>query len=251
MKNQRLRKIVITISVLTPFVINSCQITPRYNPFRLQSQKLFSRLNTLAVLPVILPKGIKKSDKVAERYEYLIRKALKNINIKTVPSNEYKKLLNAHKKKVGGFFDPMSGKADSEKIEGAHNLIMKKMKDSYPFEGILSISVSVVQASWSGNGAAWHGVKESTTGREGCLSGAPDAFGTMPALSLVVSIYDLEDNLYYMNYGGIQLLTRVIGKQFYDIPNDDLFIDKTRDIRAVNIALEPLFKEKTKNRIYQ
>ncbi len=59
-------------------------------------------------------------------------------------------------------------------------------------------------------------------------------------LSLKLSIRDREGITLFIHNGGIQVLSKMEGKAFVNVPREELFTDKERNRRAVEIAIEPL-----------
>ncbi len=112
--------------------------------------------------------------------------------------------------------------------------------------GIAKIRTFITKANWSNNTAYWDGIEEPTSGKSGiagCLSSPNNAFGTIPALSLIIALYDENSKLCFINSGGIQLLSNITAfNQFNQIPPDKLMKDKNKDLRAVYVCLKPLFE---------
>jgi hypothetical protein len=69
--------------------------------------------------------------------------------------------------------------------------------------------------------------------------------GTIPALSLHVTLSDTDDRDLYKNAGGIQVLAKAGVDGLQDVPRHQLFADEERNIKAVHLALDPLLGRTT------
>ena len=103
----------------------------------------------------------------------------------------------------------------------------------------------MAQASWYGNTATWDGVKDETSGKGGFWASLAnmDYQGTIPALTLVLSIFDTGGEPYYVGRGGIQLFAHFKLGTFTDVPESMWFVEPERDLNAIDIALSPLLSE--------
>ena len=62
----------------------------------------------------------------------------------------------------------------------------------------------------------------------------------MPALSLIVPIYDTNGDAVYVGRGGIQLFAHFKGGRFVDVPESMWFVEPERDADAALIAMQEL-----------
>jgi hypothetical protein len=103
----------------------------------------------------------------------------------------------------------------------------------------------VVKASFNGGHARWHGTAELVI-PEGFLSTffMGDSQGTTSALSLFITIEDMNGVDLYAQAGGIQLLAKLTsGRQFVSIPQNQLLTNADRNKAAVDIALSALSQD--------
>lgn len=228
-------------------LLSACATAPPHNPFKVERDEILARVKTVAMLPVAFPGKLDREAEVAKRYESLIAAELARLNFTVVPASEYAAIWDPMVAKVGGFFDPVTGEADQEKYKAVSDLAVREMVDRHGVDAFLHPRILVVDAYWAYNEATWHGVTESSTGREGFWASfaAPAASGRMGALSLAVLITDVNGEPYYVDYGGIQLLYRVSKmSRFSEVPEQELFADPSRDKRAVAISLAPLLGDR-------
>jgi hypothetical protein len=107
---------------------------------------------------------------------------------------------------------------------------------------VLVPTVKVVEAQFKAGRAKWDGATQSVkagSAVKNFWAGSPE--GTLGALSLYITLFGPDGKLYYENAGGIEVLSKVEGKEFVLVPRQELFTDQDRNKDAVNIALDPLF----------
>ena len=239
-------RINLLVWVVLGAVLSACQTATPYEPFKIERSEILNRVKTMAMLPVAFPGKLDRESEIAERYESLIAAKLATMNFTVVPSGHYTAIWDPMVAKVGGFFDPVTGEIDREEYQAVRDLAMREMVDRHGADAFLLPRIEVVKAYWSYNVASWHGVTEAATGEEGFVADffAPAASGNVSALSLAVVIANDKDEIYYANYGGIQLLYHVGGGGTFDaVPEQELFVDPARDEQAVAISLAPLLGE--------
>ncbi|HEX9444852.1 MAG TPA: hypothetical protein VGA73_12065, partial [Candidatus Binatia bacterium] len=108
-------------------------------------------------------------------------------------------------------------------------------------DALLDVALVMVKADFTANLAEWDGMAEYVRpdGAWSVFSG-PSFTGTSSALSLRVILSDLLDADLYEHLGGVQLLSKLYGMKFVDVPRIDLFVDRARNAHAVDAALNPL-----------
>ena len=140
---------------------------------------------------------------------------------------------------------------DDAKINAILARTATEVGQRFPLDGILFPRVHVVNANWSSASASWDGVSEMLASGAGLL-GTPNASGTIPALSLVVSINAAapENPSYYRHQGGIQVLQKLrpISERFSSgifgpVPREQLLANDERNRGAIDVALGALLKK--------
>lgn len=64
----------------------------------------------------------------------------------------------------------------------------------------------------------------------------------MGALTLVVVVEDTSGRVVATGRGGVQVLAKVKGSGFQAVPRDQLLTDYERNVKAVQLALQPFLK---------
>lgn len=239
--------IIMRISLLLVIALFTlgCETMPKHEPFQVGKDEIQQQVKTIGLTPISLPREFDENERLKAEFESYLTETLQRGGFVVVPSGKYIDIYEPMKNAVGPLYDANTGEPLEQKIETLLKHARAEYSNQQDLDAILYSGVRVVKAPWSGNTASWHGVTEATTGKEGLWGFlvAPTAHGTIPALSLIVSIEDHNGNEYYLNFGGIQLVQWVKGSGFVDVPENELLADPERNRRAVEIALTPLLSK--------
>jgi len=220
---------------------SSCAVTTPYNPFKIPEDQLRAKVKVIALAPLNLPTNLEDPAPVQSKYESLIEAKLREAGFTVVPSREYAAIWKQMIEQLGGFFDPLTGKRDEQKYKTVREHTLREVGFKTKADALLDFAIAVVKANFGANRASWNGTTEELV-----PGGALTAFliggssGTVGALSLFVALSDLNGVNMYANAGGIQLLSKLSGRNFVTVPRHELFADEERNRQAVNIALNPL-----------
>ncbi len=222
-----------------------------YNPFRIEKSEIFHRVHTVGIMPALIQveSDLEDPNKVKNLFTDCVDKKLRDKGFKTIPVAEYRDIYDSLKKAMGPMYDPYTGKVKEEKLETLREHTRREYLAKFPVDAILYSCVFVSKVKWYSNRAEWHGVSEAATGREGFWADftAPGASGTMAGLSLSIIMENPQEENYYVNFGGIQLLSHVKNMDFVDIPKSQLLTDANKIRRSVDIALRPLLSDEKQN----
>jgi hypothetical protein len=213
-----------------------------YSPFKIEKAEFFDKVKTVGLLPVSLQVEVHDEEKSKSLLEENIQQKLRDVGFSIIPSSEYKAIYDNLKEAIGPLYDPNTGNLLKEKYDSLKEHTKREYLSKHKVDAFVYPSVVVVKAEWRYNRAIWHGVEEPSTGKSGFLAtlAAPQAYGTLPALSLRIGIGETNDEIYYLNYGGIQLCSWVQGRTFVDVPQNQLLADETKVINSIDIAMDPL-----------
>jgi hypothetical protein len=234
---------IINLSLLSLLFVG-CLSMQYYNDLKIDSSNIKSKIHKVIIVPPYIPEEIRKvNEAIPKTYEDLVISALKKANIESIPSEEYAKIWEPIEKKSGGFFDPKTGQLDEKKMTESRKQAMNLVNTKFTADGSVYIFFTIANAIFDKSEASWDGVMEISTGYNTKLL-YPNAHGRMPALSLLISMKDLDENIIYRNAGGIHLLKYIhpTGSYFVDVPIDQLFIDNSKNERAVNAAMKPFLE---------
>jgi hypothetical protein len=220
---------------------SGCAATTPYNPFKIPPEDIKAKVKVVALAPINFPTDIDDPEPVKAKFESLVTAKLQEGGFTVVSSAEYGAIWKQMTEQLGGFFDPMTGKRDEQKYKTVREHTLREVGSKTKADALLDFAVVGVKTNFAANRASWHGTTEYLV-----QGGALTAFligsssGTVGALSLFVALSDINGVNMYTNAGGIQVLSKLSGRNFVTVPRHELFADEERNRQAVNIALNPL-----------
>lgn len=212
-----------------------------YNPFQVSRDQFYGNLKTIALAPVRVPGDLEDPEPVRAKFESLLEAEFREAGFTVVPPKEAEAIWSDMAEQVGGFYDPVTGERDPSKADAVREHTLRELKTRFNADALLYPSVQVVQARFEKDKAVWDGTEEKLAGGGiwKLLFGSSHS-GTVPALSLVVVLEDMNGTDLYIKGGGIQVLSRIAGDEFVPVPRYQLFADEERNVAAVHLALDPL-----------
>lgn len=239
-------KLFLLVILMAFLFAAGCATTTPYNPFKVSQEEFYNKTKTIALIPVDLPKGLADPESVRGKFEALLEEKLHEGGFLTVPSKEYAEIWKRMTEQIGGYFDPVSGKRDESKFKTVWEHTYRELNTKFNINALLQPNIQVFKINWSGTTVRWHGTSESIISTGQFLLDSVvgiSRYGTVPALSLTVCIQDIHGVTEYLNSGGIQLLSKLSGAKFEQVPQHELFANEERNRDAVKIALEPLINK--------
>ena len=224
-----------------------------YDPFRISPDEFRRRVKTIAVGSVAVSSDF-GGNSAGQAFNPAIETKLRDAGFTVVPTQEFRGIWDAKAAELGGLFDPQTGRVVEAKATALLSHIRGELKTRFNADAVMLPRVQKVTARFGytpfvGVRASWDGASEAleTGAFDKVLS--PRGNGTVPALSLVLSIEDLEGAPLFVNAGGIQVLSKLApgagnfgGNSFVQVSKDQLFTDEQRMQLAVQYALEPFLK---------
>lgn len=184
-------------------------------------------IRTIALSPVQTPDGLENPEPARALFDSLLTGELTSAGLTVIPSSHagaiWKRLVDS----VQGFYSAFTG----ERVEAKYRAVMTgtlgELRNRFHVDAWLQPSIEVVVVRFAGGEALWDGTSEGVgSGRS----------GTVPALSLVVTVSDTAGTEIYRGRGGIQVLRK--GEKV--IARDKLFKDRKRDLQALHAAIDTL-----------
>jgi len=227
------------------FVASGCAKHYISHPFKPDTSSA-REINIIALAPVEVPSDLLKSAQVPLELGSMISEKLVQAGFQVVGPEVFKEKMTAVIREKGGAYDPITGKRDEAKFRELKKACLSNIQATTGAKAALWAKVVPVPAPFSGCRARWDGTTEyvSTTFL-GIFCPTSSMFGNTSALSLVVTMEDIDGNILYFNGGGIQLLKRFVesfpfGGKFQNVADDQLLADTARKSAAVELALGPL-----------
>ena len=239
-----MRPIVVAACLVLALALLGCSSKPRVagtDPFLMPEDGFKKAVKILAVAPVEIPPGLPDSAPVLEEFSSLLDEVLRRYGYSVIRPQNYTATWNKIAAEMGDFGIPGSGERDEVEVSRAMFRTMADLGAGFELDGVLFPYIVVVEAAFGAGRAVWDGAEQKIE-----MAGAMESFfsgsqrGVVGALSLKLSIRDGEGNALFLNLGGIEVLSRMTGKAFVNVPREELFADKERNRNAVEIALEPL-----------
>jgi hypothetical protein len=221
-----------------------CTTTVPYDPFKMPKDEFYGKIKTIAVAPIRVPNDIVDPEAVKTSLESLVEAKVREAGFSPVPPKDTGGVFDEMNKQMGGVFDPITGQRDETKVKAAEEHARRELATRFKADAVLHARFLPGTTPFGGGKANWHGTSESVATAEGFLAAfqVSNLRGNIGTLSLLVVIEDIQGVNVYINMGGIQLLAKVSGGQFVQVPRDQLLANKERNAAAVNIALSPLVK---------
>jgi hypothetical protein len=230
------------------------------SPLLMPREQILSSIHRVVLGP-LLTNGFTPPADVTSRYRMLVHEQLAKLGWDVVESDQLNIAFGAAVRQVGGYFDPMNGKVDPDRLRSLTQAALKALALPAPADGIVIISLVKITATQKYGNAAWDGAEQNalTLGpaihHAKLFGGNEDATAgesRISVSSLQLLLRDASGSVMYESRGGIQLLQqlsltqqrnwRTINYQqhFADLAPTELFKDSERNDRAVDYALRDL-----------
>ncbi len=126
------------------------------------------------------------------------------------------------------------------------DLCRRELATRFHADAVLYVAIHVYTVHFFQDQAKWDGVSESIGNAVpvwvAALAGTYSS-GTVPALSLCVTLRDIDGNNLYTECGGIQLAAKLAGHTFQKVSDEKILTDAQRNTNAVAIAFKAFHDE--------
>lgn len=196
----------------------------------------------VAMVPVSMKPGGRvsaESELKARLVGSSIAARLKRSGVKALRGAAWTRCWSEGVSRYPGLIDPRTGQTDKELRQRLHTDCASALARRSGIDAVVEPRLKLVSAAVTGGHARWHGVEQELRahGRPSLSSGDGDV--TVPAISLLVRVYDLKGELVFENAGGLELAPRLERRERLE-DRDDVLTDEAKVRRAVEIAFEPL-----------
>ncbi len=256
MKGVRLLLVALVTACLAG---EGCTTKPGYvieNPFRITPDEFHAKTTTIALTRSIALVDLGDMEPVGAEFDSLIEATVRDAGFRVVPARELDEILERAIGQVGELLDPETGQPDTARVQTVHQLVRERLLDSgSDADAVLLPTIELIavdidddtKARWLGTSEC---VRRAPIRLFGC--GSMKWNGRLPALSIFVTILDMDGAVMFRNGGGIQVFATAkisAGRAFANmfaglpyadvdrVPREKLFVDKERNIAAVKFAL--------------
>ena len=225
------------------------------NPsFKIPEQEFRQTVHTIALAPLELPPGLNNPDNVRQAFESLMEEKLADEGFTVVSSKRYQEIQSKLIEQGGGFYDIRTGKPNDDQVKAIHEKVLKELRTQWHADAILYSVFGVFKVSFSDGLATWQGAQEPIDSGSGkvtrslaerlSLSDDTGRSGTTTAISLGVTIENMQQAEMYKKWAGIQLRAKQAAdsssRRLVELPNSELLQNEARNAAAVEFALSDL-----------
>ncbi|UCG52128.1 MAG: hypothetical protein JSW58_00820 [Candidatus Latescibacterota bacterium] len=227
----------------TALVFSGCAVKPKVaknDPFLVSKKEFRQNIKIIAMAPVEMVEGLPDPTPIEEAFDSLIVAELYSAGYSVVRPHEYTAIWNRITAEEGGFRDSTGGR-DEERLTSAMFRTLKELRASFEIDAVLFPDIVVVEAQFAAGTAVWDGAEQRIeTGGPATSIFSGSQRGVVGALSLRVSMRGRDGTTLFVNSGGIEVLSTISGKEFSNVPRQELFTNDERNRESVKIALKPL-----------
>lgn len=211
------------------------------DPFLIDKKDYRKQVKVISLAPLDLAPGLQLDAQMLQFIENEAASRLAKTKVEVIPIEPYAKIRNMMASQVGGIHDAEGG-VYLQKRAIVWDHAKREMRHNHEMDAFAQISIRAVSASFADDRAEWDSVKQKVkkSGDGLSLFGGPDYGGSIAALSFQLAIVDINDNLLFVNRGGIELLQSRQGSQLVMLDTNNLLQDEKRIKKAIQIAFKPL-----------
>lgn len=195
----------------------------------------------LVQTPVRVAFPLSQAAPVRSMFDSLLGARLSEQGFQVVPAPVYDSIWLRFRDSVGGFYDPFTGRVVDSLFLVVWRRTSETLAAGYGAQAIAYATLQVLQLPFGGGKVEWFGAAEESGGRGGVAGLVLGRTrGTLPGITLVVTVENLEGQRLARRLGGVQLLERIEGGKFVEVPREKLFSDPVLMTRAVRHATDSL-----------
>ncbi len=233
------------LAAATLLLVAACATGPKVvkqgDPWQVGKDDFLRYAKTIGLADVYLPDGMQDPGPIKQNFRDVIEAQLRAQGYTVVRPQQYKTNWDRIIAEMGGIEDTLAIGQNPRKIAQAMVRTLDELEAGFDLDAVLVPSVVVAEAVFASGVAAWDGARQpikSGGAMKNFWAGSPE--GTLGALSLTVTLVSPHGNTYFTNSGGIEVLSKLEGKEFVLVPRSELFTDQERIDQAVTLALKPL-----------
>jgi hypothetical protein len=210
-----------------------------YDLYLVPREEFSDSIERMVLAPVAVEAAVEVPESVLMMVDSVIADRLSILGFSVIPSVVYEELWTRIVEESGGFFDPYTGERHEQRFQTAVMQLKQELRDRFDPDALVYPEIWLVEAENAYGTAMWDGASQSAA-RMGAL---------VMALSLIVTIEDIDGNELYVNGGGIALAERYSSELSQTVPAapGQIFEDPERVVNAVDVALEPLASKRSGN----
>lgn len=240
-----MKRNILWITAVALLIIAACARGPKVvedvDPWQVDKDDFLRYASVIGLADVYLPGGMQDPEPIRQNFSDVIEAQLRASGYTVVRPQQYQTNWNRIVDELGGIEDTLAIGQNPRKIAQAMARTLAELEAGFDLDAVLIPSVVVVEAPFASGVAAWDGARQpikSGGAVRNFWAGSPE--GTLGALSLSVTLVSPHGNTYFVKSGGIEVLSKLEGKEFVLVPRSELFTDQRRIEQSVTLALKPL-----------
>lgn len=232
-------QILVSLVLITLFVPQA--FAAKESPFIIEKKEFKKRVKVISLAPLDPAPGLDISPEMQQFIEAEAAKELEKTRVETIAIEPYARLRDMMVQQVGGITNE-KGEVLTAKQRIVWDHVKREMRHRHQMDAFAQISIRPVTAVFNDDRAEWDGVKQKVqaTGDGFSLFGGKNYQGTIGALSFQLAMTDRNDQLLYVNRGGIEVLQERQGPKLVPVDTALLMQDQKKIKKAIQLAFKPL-----------
>jgi hypothetical protein len=217
------------------------KVVEQGDPWQVDKDDFLRYASVIGLADVYLPGGMQDPGPIRQNFSDVIEAQLRASGYTVVRPQQYKTNWDQIVAELGGIEDTLAIGQNPRKIAEAMTRTLEELEAGFDLDAVLIPSIVVVEAPFASGVAAWDGARQAIKSGgavRNFWAGSPE--GTLGALSLTVTLVSPHGNTYFASSGGVEVLSKLEGKDFVLVPRPELFTDQQRIEQSVTLALKPL-----------
>jgi len=239
---QRRARFALLSPLLAAAIASGCA-TP-YDPFRIPAAELRARVHTIALSPLRVSPDAADLAFARAEIEPRVTSILTQAGFQVVSSDAMEDLWRAAASDVGGIYDPVTGKSDSERFDAVRSAVYRDLHAERDVDAILYLSLSYVELYLATPRVTFCATTDRVYWPDGPLERWEHA-ALVRATCLWVSLVDMEARELYGIRSGIEVVETFARQTLARLPQDQRLRDPARLDEAVQHVLMPLAEAMT------
>lgn len=210
---------------------------------RIPREELVAKIRVIGILPAI--DALSNTD-VSDGVDPPLAQSLRSAGFQVVEAGKYRETELEVRKQAGGWFDPITGRADPRKSKDLMDRAMQVYVERYKPDGLLRARVEERPLNYDDEKhVRFDGVEENIVASESLIAAINHGVGILDTgqfsvVSLVVGLYDMQGQVLFAGRGGIGARSVLVRKRFTPVDLPGLLQDAPRMAQAGDIAVHEL-----------
>ena len=232
---------LLVVSLLTLFGSSA------HAQFHVLPGEVLESVPTVALLPTAVPPDVEDAESAAAKIDIELAKALTKAGFKVQGADVYKSIENEFNSAAGGFYDPLTG---AIKEEVRNTVILKTfpaLMERHEVRGFVRAALVYRRVPFKdAKKVSWDGVLEDVIAKQGFFASLDHSLGVrrdegfVPALSLMVKVFDDRARVIFESAGGIAATAAISNREFVAVDLSAVLNDSSRLQRAADVVVWPM-----------